>query len=621
MRLLGRAVLAVAVLAFAAPAAAYAPRIPPQKTLYTDGPSGRFLLDGAWLRRLDPRDRGIRARWFAGSATGGWQGVTVPNAWNAGDNSVASMIGKPVWYRSDFRLPDAGRSLAWTVHFDSVNYRATAWLNGHQIGTHTGSYTPFELRLKGARPGINRLVVRVDNRLLPTDLPPSNYSESNDPRGGWWNYGGITRSVYLRRIDRVDLGQVRVRPRLACATCAARVEFAATVTNYSRRTQRVRVVGRYGSDTVALGGVTVAAGRSRAVSGSVAIPAPHLWSIVDPYLYTATLDAELDGQAVTRYTVLSGIRVLGIGADGRLTLNGQPVDFRGVAMHEDSLRYGNAIGPADRDAALAWAQRLGATEIRAHYPLDQYTYEQADRLGLLVWSEVPVYRMKGEFFGLPAAQRAASQTLRENILANQNHPSVIVWSVGNELNQTAPALEGAYIARAARLAKALDPTRLVGISIGGVPGSGCGPAYAPLDMLGLNDYYGWYGGATADAAGLSPYLDSVRACEPHKVLTISEFGAEANRHGPATEKGTFEFQSAFVRFHLGVYATKPWLSGATYFTLQEFRVGPFWNGGNPRPEPPFHQKGLISFAGIPKPAFDDVAAIFHATRQYPAPSP
>ncbi len=137
-----------------------------------------------------------------------------------------------------------------------------------------------------------------------------------------------------------------------------------------------------------------------------------------------------------------------------------------------------------------------------------------------------------------------------------------------------------------KAAKALDPTRPVALAVAAAPTVGCQSEYGPLDIIGLNDYFGWYpgtNGVIADRDLLSEYLDSVRACYPSKALMISEFGAEANRDGPPEERGTFSFQQDFVNFHLGVYATKPWLSGAIYWALQEFRVRPDWDGGNPRP--------------------------------------
>ena len=135
----------------------------------------------------------------------------------------------------------------------------------------------------------------------------------------------------------------------------------------------------------------------------------------------------------------------------------------------------------------------------------------------------------------------------------------------------------------------------------------------------MNDYFGWYPGANgviADRDLLSEYLDTVRACYPDKAIMISEFGAEANRDGPVEERGTNQFQQDFITYHLGVYATKPWLSGAIYWALQEFRVRPGWDGGNPRARPPLHQKGVVTFDGVPKPAFFDVQRIYRATKQW-----
>src|SRR5437763_9509826 len=147
----------------AQPAAAVS--APPERAVTYDGPTGRFLLDGDWLLRRDRGDRGVGRHWFKGTSTKGWKGVTVPNAWNAGNFSPASMGGSVTWYRKDFRLPSTATAAdTWLVRFESTRYTATAWLNGKPIGQHTGAYLPFELRLQGAsRTKVNRLVVRVDN--------------------------------------------------------------------------------------------------------------------------------------------------------------------------------------------------------------------------------------------------------------------------------------------------------------------------------------------------------------------------------------------------------------------------------------------------------------------------
>jgi beta-glucuronidase len=178
-----------------------------------------------------------------------------------------------------------------------------------------------------------------------------------------------------------------------------------------------------------------------------------------------------------------------------------------------------------------------------------------------------------------------------------------------------------YIRAAARVAKGLDPSRPVGMAIEGHPLSACREGYGPLNVLGLNDYFGWYDGQVANRDDLSPYLEKMRSCHPTKALLVTEFGAEANRFGASTEKGTYEFQQDFLKYHLGVFATKPWLSGAVYFPLREFLVRPGWDGGNPVPNPPFHQKALLSYDGVAKPAYYDLQAAFRATQQYPSAAP
>jgi beta-glucuronidase len=180
-------------------------------------------------------------------------------------------------------------------------------------------------------------------------------------------------------------------------------------------------------------------------------------------------------------------------------------------------------------------------------------------------------------------------------------------------------VQGYYIQRAVRQAKALDPTRPVGIAVAGYPFAGCRKEYAPLDVIGINDYFGWYpgpNGAIADRESLSEYLDSVRACYPNTSLVVSEFGVEANRNGPVEEKGTFEFQRDFIRFRSAVYGSKPWLGGAVYWALREFRVRPNWDGGNPRPNPPIHEKGLLRFGdSSKKPAWTDMQQMISQTTQ------
>lgn len=621
------AVLAgLAVAAVAAPPASAQVTAPTPVPSSQDGASGRYLLDGPWLLRVDRRDRGAGQHWERRRSTRGWAPITVPNAWNANDQSPSGFIGAPAWYRKDFRLPSRARGLGWRVRFDSVNYRATVWLNGRRIGRHAGGFIGFTLPLSGLRRGgVNRLVVRTDNRRLPTDFPPTTYTRTNEPRGGWWNYGGIVREVYLQRVDRIDLERVVVRPSVPCPTCPVSVRLITMVRNVSSRTQRVRVRANFGGLAVRMGTVALAPGRRRTLSRRIPVSGPHLWTPQTPFLYpvrfAASAGSGRDGlRPAASYTVHTGLRSIRVRADGRLLLNGLPVNLRGVAIHEDLPGKGPAWTDADRLQTIRQIKDSGSTLVRSHYPLSPSFEAMADRAGVLIWSEVPVYRMNTGYL-FASTRRAAVDEVRRMVLDNENHPSVMIWSIGNELQDRVPLRVRRYISAAARAAKGIDPTRPVGMAIEGHPLAGCRQGYGPLNVIGINDYFGWYDGQVANRDDLSPYLEQMRACLPTKALLVTEFGAEANRNGPVTEKGTFQFQQDFLKFHLGVFNTKPWLSGAVWFTLREFLVRPGWDGGNPVPNPPFHQKAVISYDGTAKPAYYDLQAAYRATQQYPAPTP
>ncbi len=594
---------------------------PTRGALYADGQSGRYLLGGTWLYRQDLGDVGVAQGWWHNvAATAGWKQLTVPNAYNAGDFSTQSMDGYVGWYRRDFVLPAGAfasyvprRAQRWIVRFESVNYRATVWLNGRPIGSHAGAYLPFEFDLRGLRAGVNRLIVRVDNRRTATDLPPG-------PSGLWWNFGGIVREVYLRAVQRADIEQVQVRPVLHCPTgCGATIEERAVIRNVTGAPQTVRLRGSYGGRRLDFGAATIAPHGTWTPSASARIGHPRLWSIDRPALYRATLTlSDGRGRELGSYSTQSGIRRITVTRDGRLELNGHLLSLRGVSLHEQSISTGSALAPAQLQRLIGWVRSLGATVIRVHYPFNPEIEELADRYGILIWSEIPVYQESSQQLASPALLARARAMLSENITVNQNHPSVLLWSIGNELPYKVTGPEARWIRGASALAHRLDPTRPVALDISDWTGVPCQPGYAPLQVIGLNEYYGWFdagNGATDDRDGLSAFLDQFRACYPHQALFVTEFGFDGNRHGPVEERGTYEFQSNSIAYHLGVFASKPWLSGAIYWLIQDFAAKPGWDGGNPAGTPPFVQKGLVDVYGNQKPAFALVASVYHGWRQ------
>src|SRR4051794_37107990 len=302
--------LALLITAAAASSASaqvtYRPDTPKAGALYASGQNGRYLMGGQWLFRLDPAGQGLSQAWQRRASTTGWSLTTVPNAWDATDQSEGLMDGGVGWVCKGFKLPSSAKQYPWVIRFESVNSRSSVWLNGKRLGSNTGAYLPFEVVVPSRalrRGGTNRLVIRVDSRRTRKDFPPSGDNVAGSAIGGWWNYSGILREVYLRRVEGSDFSAVQVRPVLPCSTCAATMRFRALVRNAGSTARPIHVTARFGGQPVNLGTKTLRGGATGDFTGSVRVAHPKLWAPDSPTLYPVTLTA-----GAARYSLKTGIR-------------------------------------------------------------------------------------------------------------------------------------------------------------------------------------------------------------------------------------------------------------------------------------------------------------------------
>jgi hypothetical protein len=649
VRPLSRTLLLIAALAGAAalPAAAQngappppAPRLivdrPTKRVFIHAGNTGRMLLGGHWYFRLDDQRVGESQGFYNQHSLAGWSAVGVPNSWNARDTAQDKQsIG---WYRKEFRLPRLPRDLrkqklTWRVRFESANARAKVWLNGRLIGQHSGGYFPFELDLKGLHPKRrNRLVVKVSTLRAPTDLTHWRFFG----QGGWWNFGGLLREVYVRPIDRIDIQDVKVLPSLRRVHGSARVAVEMTLRNVGHKDRTVLLAmklrtGRHKPQLVQLKR-GVSAGKTRIVHFRFKIRKPLLWQPGSPHLYETFITAStrdkpfLPVKRRSAYRLAFGVRKLKVKGN-RVYLNGHRVRLRGAAIHEDDPVSGGVFTRNQRRLAVHRLRQLHATVTRSHYPVHPAFIEGLDRAGILYWLDSPIYQLPNALLDQPGVRTRAVKAVQNTVANNINHPSIFVWSLGNELaglgegGRIGPGFAD-FIRRGARAVRKLDNTRLVGLDRNPVLGEQLyWPGLEPLDVLGINEYFGWYkdsapGYRASTTSDLGPFLDQVHVAFPRLPLFITEYGAESTSDGPATQRGTFGFQTNYLRDHLAIHASKPYVNGSIIWILKDFRVLPGWRGGNDPSyaTPPWNNKGLIDQNGAIKPAFSSIAASFRHTR-------
>ncbi len=611
------AIALVCVALAANVAAAQAPQLAP---VLFEGPSGRTALT-RWTLREDPTNRGAALGWQRGGFAG--TTVTVPNVVDAADYTgragTRNYEGSVAWYRTSFTAAQAG---VYALSFQSANFLASVWVDGHALGSHRGSYLPFELR-RTLGAGSHTVVVRVDWR------DPAAQSRQGFHRT-WFNWGGLDREVDVRRIGQSELSDPAIQTTLTPDSPSARqaeVKVSVLVHNYGPdRTIVPQGSLVHGAQTVPLSfpAMVLARHQSATATARVSISDPALWSHATPNLYTLTLAIGTE----SGYSANVGLRQMSSHA-GRLYLNGAQLHLHGASIQEDAPGHGDALTAANQAAIVGQLRSIGANAVRAQHPLDPALLERLDAAGILVWQGIGPVEGAGNWFSTtPALLADAERQARTAAMAAQLHPSVFAWTLVNEIaGNGRNSQEVAYVRTVGHWLHAHDPTRLVAVDVwGDHPPQRAGAIYSEADAIAETDYSGWYDSPGDSPAQLGALMRSrlaaMRRTFPSKVLVISEFGAESNRLNPPASPGGYAFQTRLLAAHIGVYAADPRLSAMFVWVLRDYPLTPTFLGGSIHSKLPhvkliegLNQKGLFTYGGRSKPAASTVARLFRALPQ------
>ena len=581
-------ILLVTLLVFVSPARAQQPGL----IANTDGRK-TVSLDGEWQTIVDPYESGFYDYRYQPSANGYFKNakpksqsdlieydfdksetLRVPGDWNTQSDKLFFYEGT-IWYKKSFDYQRRPNTRLF-VYFGAANYRADVYLNGEKLGQHVGGFTPFNFEItKLVRDAGNFLVVKVDNKRHREAVPTM--------MTDWWNYGGITRDVKL-----VETPATFVHDYFVQLQKGSRNRITGWVKLSGDKLQQ--------NVTIRIAEAGISKSLTTDASGFAAIDFNadlKLWSPADPKLYDVGIHAETD-----QVHELIGFRSIETRGT-EILLNGRPIFLRGVCLHEEApVRGGRAYSREDALKLLGWARELGANFVRlAHYPHNEFMVREADRLGILVWSEIPVYWTI--LWENPETFANARNQLSEMIARDKNRASVVIWSVANETPLSDARL--VFLKNLVSHARSLDSTRLLSAAmerhyVDATTQMIDDPLGEFLDVLGCNEYVGWYDGLPSKADNLqwkSKY---------DKPLIMSEFGADAlyGHHGDALARWTEEYQENLYQHQLAMLKRIPFLRGTAPWILTDFRsprrplpgIQDYWN-----------RKGLISNRGEKKKAF------------------
>lgn len=501
--------------------------------------------------------------------------LMVPGDWNTQRDKLYYYEGT-VWYRNIFDYqPDPARRVF--VYFGAANQEAVVGLNGKKIAKHVGGYTPFNVEVTGMlKEKGNSLIVKVDNKRHADGVPTLN--------SDWWNYGGLTRSVMIVETPLTFIRDYSVQ---LCKEDPKKIEGW------------IQLDGSQAEQEVTLeipelkASVKVRTDKDGKAVFSMKAK-PEYWCPDNPKLYDVVITAETD-----RVADRIGFRTVETRGT-QILLNGEPVFCKGVSIHEE-MPYsasGRAYSEDHARVLLGWAKEMGCNFVRlAHYPHNEHMVRVAEEMGIMVWSEIPVYWTIQ--FDNPQTYANAESQLVDMITRDRNRANVIIWSVANETPHGDSRLE--FLKKLIAKTREMDPTRLVSAAmekdnIDATTVTVKDELIEYVDLISFNQYVGWYDG-TSEKCDRMNWVFDVK-----KPVFISEFGGGAvyGRHGDVSERFTEEYQEDLYQRSVNMLDRIEGLAGTTPWILKDFR--------SPRRQivgiqDDFNRKGLISDQGGKKKAF------------------
>ena len=499
--------------------------------------------------------------------------MQVPGDWNTQDERLFFYEGT-VWFKRAFQWHRNGNRRT-LLYFGAVNYDTYVYVNGKLAGHHVGGFTPFNFDVTDMlREGDNFVVLKVDNKRHAEAVPTQIFD--------WWNYGGITRDVLL-----VDVEPVYIEDyNLQLASLEGRLLSFSVQLNKPLSGQQI---------TLSIPELKIKKTLTTDAEGKAALSMkakPILWSPATPKLYQ--VDIQLGSESIRDEI---GFRIIETRGK-QILLNGNPIFLKGISIHEEKTNGGGrANSTADAHTLLSWAKELGCNYVRlAHYPHNEYAVREAERMGMLVWSEIPVYWTIA--WTNADTYRNAERQLTDMIRRDHNRCNVIIWSIANETPHS--DARDQFLSRLSQKARSLDATRLISMAMEVTAANHHKNRLQDnmnqyVDVISFNQYIGWYRDVN-DAPKMEweiPY---------DKPVIISEFGggAKYGLHGAKNQRWTEEFQENLYRENCAMLDKIDGLAGTTPWILKDFRSPRRVLNGI---QDYYNRKGLFSDDGHKKKAF------------------